>query len=188
VNFIFGKFFRRAILSLLTVGSILFYWFLSPTLFDRTIISIVGVLAITFILLEVAPLYILIVLSFFTSYSLYELLFSFNTPDWLTMILFVLIFGYLFGYTEQRIGMINRDRPLYFVLYTLIVLETFLGLSYFLINPLNQSLIITLVSYLYVGFCYTVIAKRNREFTMYIVFAALLLVAILFLSSWGSLN
>jgi hypothetical protein len=99
-----------------------------------------------------------------------------------------IIFGYLFTYTEQKIGILGNKRLIYLLLFSLNILEIFVALSYFLISPVNQSLILASISYLFVGYCYSVLAKqKDSNFATYITITALIIILVFITSSWGGL-
>jgi predicted neutral ceramidase superfamily lipid hydrolase len=98
----------------------------------------------------------------------------------------MIIFGYVFVYTEQKIGILGNKRLMYLVLFSLIVLEVFFTLNYFLISPLSKSLIIATISYVFIGFCYTVLAKHtDNSIKTYLVIAGIMITIILSTSIWG---
>jgi hypothetical protein len=73
------------------------------------------------------------------------------------------------------------------LLFSLLILELFLILSYFLINPLNRSLIIALAAYLLSGFCFTIIPdKKTNSFSTYVTLFWMMIAVLLLTSSWGS--
>lgn len=149
------------------------------------ILSIIGFI---FILKEISAIFLLLLLSFTTSYAFYVFLFLLSLPLWLVMIGILIIFGYLFTYTEQKIGILGNKRLIYLVLFSMIILEVFLALGYFLINPISQSLIITAASYFFVGFCYTVLAKHtDNRFITYILVTFAIVAMTLWVSNWGGL-
>lgn len=172
---------------ILVWGSFSFY--LANT---QNVISVSLVVAISFFGLiaiwrESSAIFTLILLSFTSAYAFYTFFLQFDLPIWVLMISILVVFGYLFTYTEQKIGILSNKRLIYLILFSLVILELFLVLSYFLINPISQSLIIAAVCYLFVGFCYTVLAKhQDTSFTTYVVLASLVILAILFTSNWGS--
>lgn len=104
------------------------------------------------------------------------------------MVSILVVFSYLFTYTEQKVGILSNKRLIYLILFSLVILEVFLVLSYFLINPISQSLIIATVSYLFVGFLYTILAKHeNHSFTTYLVVASFMIGLIFLTSNWSPL-
>lgn len=164
------------------------FWILNQPGAATFIISVMGLICLFFVWFEIAPIFLLIFLSFLTSYSLYGFLFQFNLPIWLIMVAIMLIFGYIFVYNEQKIGILGDKRLIYLVLFSLIVLEIFFALNYFLISPLSKSLIIASTSYLFIGFCYTVLAKHEDNKILTYVIVAVLMISSVFLSSiWGGI-
>lgn len=103
------------------------------------------------------------------------------------MLAILCIFGYIFVYNEQKIGILGNRRLIYLVLFSLIILEVFLTLNFYLISPISKSLIISIVSYVFVGFCYTILAKHeDNKFSTYLIIASIAVAAILASSVWGS--
>jgi len=152
------------------------------------LLLVISLPAVVFIFTESSPLYLLILLSFTSSYASYVFLFQYSLPVWLVMIAILVIFGFLFFYIEQKIGILGNRRLIYLVLFSLIQLEVFLILSYFLIDPVSLSLIIASMSYLFLGFCYTILAKHeDKSFVTYLVFALVIISAVFLFSQWGGL-
>ena len=159
---------------------------MSKSLTNQILIGIFGLINLFLIWFENAPIVTLISLSFLCSYGFYGFLFQFNLPNWLVMIAILVVFGYLFLYTEQRIGVLGNKRLIYLVLFSLITLEVFLCLAYFLINPLSKGLIIALESYVFIGFCYTILAKHtDSKLSTYLSISLISIILILISSSWG---
>ena len=103
------------------------------------------------------------------------------------MLAILLVFGYFFYYTEQRIGILGNKRLIYLILFSLITLEVFFALNYFLISPLSKSLIISIVSYLFIGFCYSVLAKHeDSKLITYLILAVVLIASVFLTSIWGN--
>jgi hypothetical protein len=149
-------------------------------------IVIISIFALFAIWRDSSAIFILILLSFTTAYGFYGVLFQFSLPLWFIMLGITCVFGYLFTFFEQRIGILGNKRLVYLVLFSLIVLEVFLALSYFLINPIGQSLIISAISYLFVGYCYTILAKHtDNKFITYVVLSVVVIAAIFLTSTWG---
>jgi hypothetical protein len=147
------------------------------------------VMTLIFILFEIAPIFLLISLSFLTSFALYSFMLSANLPIWLIMLAIFVIFAYLFTYTEQKIGILSNKRLIYLLLFSLIILESFLILSYFLIGPISQSLIISTICYLFIGFCYTILARHtDNKFATYVFFTILVITLIFISSGWRGIS
>jgi len=97
------------------------------------------------------------------------------------MIFSILVYGYLFAYFEQKVDTLKPEQSIYLALFALIIAETFIFISYYLISPLNRSLIIALVAYLLAGFCLSIIEKKDiKTFFVYLsVFAVVLLLIVI---------
>ncbi|MFA5926986.1 MAG: hypothetical protein WCT32_01460 [Patescibacteria group bacterium] len=159
---------------------------LNPLWVARISILALGALGLALTWAEIAPLFLLIFLAFSTSYAFYGFFFQYNLPTWLIMISILVIFGYIFTYTEQKTGILGNKRLIYLILFSLVVLEVFLVLSYFMINPLSQSLIIAATAYLFAGFCFSILAKRDdTSLKTYLWVAISAISAILLTSSWS---
>jgi len=187
--FLYSHKFRKITLTLILLwGLFSFYLINKESWLIVSLMFLLSLLGLAFIYLETSVIFLLLLLSFTSAYAFYIFLFQFSLPSWLVMLGILIVFGYLFTYTEQKIGILGNKRLIYLVVFSLLILEVFLALSYFLINPISQSLIITAISYLFVGFCYTVLAKHtDNRFITYILMTALVTVSILLGSHWGGL-
>jgi hypothetical protein len=185
VAFLYNKISRKFLLCLIILWGVISFWQLNQNSITTIAILILGALAIVLTLLETAPIFLLIYLSFTTAYALYGFLFQYNLPVWLVMLGLLLIFGYVYLYVEQKIGILGNKRLIYLVLFCIINLEIFLSLSYYLINPLSKSLIIAIISYLFVGFSYTVLAKHSGKLATYVTIALIVVAMVLISSPWG---
>lgn len=173
-------------MTLVIAWSVISFWVVNQASFARVLITLLGFLCLLFVWLEIAPVFLLIFSSFSIAYSLYSFLFQFNLPIWLIMLAILIIFGYLFVYTEQKLGILGDKRLIYLILFSIVTLEVFLTLNYFLISPISKSLIIATESYVFVGFCYTVLAKHtDNKFLTYIFISAIVMAVILMTSIWG---
>lgn len=184
--FLHNKSLRRATLILLTAWSAGSFWFFSQSLFINVVITFVAVTSLYLIWTELSPLFILIFLTFASSFALYGFLFFLNLPLWIIMILGLLVFGYLFTYFEQKVDVLKPEQLIYLALFALIIAETFIFISYYLISPLNRSLIIALVAYLLAGFCLSIIEKKDaKKFFIYLITFALVLLLIVTTAPFG---
>lgn len=182
--FLYHKFTRKILISLILFWGLANFWLINPLLVVTVAITAIGVLCLFYTWYEVSPIFILIYLAFTSSYAFYGLLFQYSAPLWLVMIAIMVIFGYLFTYTEQKIGILGNKRLIYLILFSLVILQVFLALSYFLINPLSQSLLIATVCYLFIGFSYTILAKRHdANLTSYLWLAGAVIIAVLLTST-----
>ncbi|MEK9156409.1 MAG: hypothetical protein AAB360_03900 [Patescibacteria group bacterium] len=184
--FLYHKLTRKVILTIILAWGAISFWFLNPLLASRLMLSAISLVGLIVIWQESAPVFLLILLSFSSAYALYGFFTQWDSPIWLVMLAILIIFGYLFTYTEQKTGILGNKRLIYLVLFSLMILEVFLALSYFHINPLNQSLVIAAVSYLFSGFCLTILARReSARFSQYFAYALIVIAAALLTSSWN---
>jgi len=184
--FLYNKFNRKLLLFLILTWGITSFWLINQAFYSKVAISVLAVICFFLIIYEVAPIILLIISSFLVSYSLYGFLFQFGLPLWFVMLSILVIFGYLFVYTEQKIGILGNQRLIYLLLFSIITLEVFLALNYFLISPISKSMIISAVSYIFIGFCYTVLAKHeDKNFLSYIILFGVTVVIIFSTSIWG---
>lgn len=184
--FLYNKFARKLILALITFWSLVtFYYVNSGSWSLLVLMTLAALLTLLFIWYEIASIAILIYLSFIVAYSFFVLLFQIGLPVWLVMLGVLIIFGYLFTYAEQKIGILGNKRLIYLLLFSILTLEVFLILTYFMISPINQSLVIATLSYLFIGFCYTVLAKHtDNKFSTYVTSSAIIIMLILLTANW----
>lgn len=187
--FLHNQLSRKILLTLILVWSTLsFYLTNKDSLLLAGLIIFISLLGLVFIWTERSTIFTLILLSFTSTYAFSVSMFQLSIPLWLIMIGVIIIFGYLFTYTEQKIGILGNKRLIYLVLFSLIILQAFLALSYFAISPINQSLVIASISYLFIGYCYTVLAKHiDNNFLTYVVITALAILLVFMTSTWGGL-
>ena len=181
-----NKSLRRIALIVLTLWSAGSFWFFNQSLFVSSAITFIAAISLFLIWTELSPFFLLIFLSFTSAYSLYGFLFFLNLPLWVIIIAALIVFGYLFACFEQKFDFLKPEQAIYLLIFGLIIAETFLFLSYLLIDPLNRSLIVTLVSYLIAGFCLTLIGKNNfKDFSLYLVVFMVAYLTIVLTTSFG---
>jgi len=186
--FLYNRLNRKILLTLILSWSLSSFFISEQPLFLVIIVSVLSLVSFVFIWLEKAPLFLLVSNSFLSAFALYVAMFYLSFPFWLLLIAVLILFGFIFTYTEQKIGILGNQRLVYLLLFTIIIIEFFFALSYFLISPLNRSLIIAVIAYLLVGYCYTVLAKHeDNKFTTYILFSVSAIILIMATSNWGSL-
>lgn len=187
--FLRNQILRKIILTIILVwGCLSYYLANSQNSIAVALIVFISVLGVISIIKETSAIFTLILLSFVSSYAFYTFFLQFDLPLWLLMISILVVFGYLFTYTEQKIGILSDKRLIYLILFSLVILEVFLVLSYFLVNPISQSLVIASVCYLFIGFCYTILAKHpDNSFTTYLVVTSFVIITIFLTSNWSSL-
>lgn len=186
--FLYNTTLRRIALTLITVWSIGSFWFFNDINAINVIISIAGLFILYSIFMEVSELFILIFLSFTTTFAFYGFLFLFNLPIWLVMAGSLLIFIYLFAYFDQKRAYLKRERSIFIVLYGLILAETFLLSSYLLISPFNRSAIIMIVTYVITGFSIEIIGQKSfKNFLPYVYFMLAGFVLLLGSAVWSGI-
>jgi len=187
--FLHSTILRRVTLTFILLWGIApFYYLNQDSAFLLWTFFLSAGIVLYFIWYEVSAIFILIYLSFVTAYAFNVFLFQFSIPFYVAMIGILLVYGYLFTYMEQKIGILGNKRLIYLLLFSLIILQVFLITSFFLISPINQSLIIAVTSYLFVGYCYTILAKHSdNNFYHYVLFSALALFAIFTTADWSGL-
>lgn len=187
--FLYSQRTRKILLTLILGWGLFTFYLQNPDNWNLLLpIFIIGSIGLVVIWKEISAIFTLILLSFTSSYSLYAVLYQLSLPLWFIMLGILVIFGYLFTYNEQRIGILGDKRLIYLVLFSLVILEAFMTLSYFLIDPISQSLIISAICYLFVGFCYTILAKHtDNKFITYITFTVVSIVLVLLTTTWGGL-
>lgn len=180
---------RKILLTIILAWSSLsFYFTNTDSLLLVVLIIFISIFGLIFIWTEKSAIFTLILLSFTSTYAFSVFMYQINIPLWLIMIGVIIIFGYLFTYTEQKIGILGNKRLIYLVLFSLLILESFLALSYFAISPINQSLVIASICYLFVGYCYTVLAKHeDNNFLTYVIITTLTILLVFMTSTWGGL-
>lgn len=186
--FLYNTLNRKILLTLILSWSLSSFFISEQQLFLVVIISLLSLVSLIFIWLEKSPVFLLVFNSFLCSFALYVAMFYLSFPFWLLLIAVLILFGFIFTYTEQKIGILGNQRLIYLLLFTIVIIEFFFALSYFLISPLNKSLIIAVISYLLIGYCYTILAKHDdNKFATYIIISVMAIILIMTTSNWGSL-
>ncbi len=179
---------KSALLALLLLWSTAFFVLMNPVYaVDISVLLVSSFILLILILGEISVLHILYI-NFLSVYVLLGYV-SFNGwVSWLVMILVAITASFLITYLHQ-IKKISQDQKLAIILiFALLVLETYIFLGYFIIGPINQSIIITLVVYLICGYLDTVVFEKNvnRIMTYIFVFLAVF-VTIVLSANWGGL-
>lgn len=95
---------------------------------------------------------LILFLTAFLSYLLvHNLLFVKQIPIWVLMVLVVLVSYLLFHYVLWARSKEGRVVPLFSSLFALIVLEAFLIMTFWNVNPVPKSLMMIIVLYFYLG-------------------------------------
>lgn len=163
-------------------------FFVFPTLqFVQIAIITVAVACILLLFFGRGRYYIFIVTFFTNIYALYGILFTYGLSVWLVMLLLVAVVSlnfYLYLFLEFP----SESTILYLVLFCVLNLELFLGLSYYLVNPMTRSLIMAVFAHLYYGFLTSIVEDKKIDFSnlsLYIYSVSAILLMIFFTISWG---
>jgi len=192
-----SKFILIAILSASLVG----FWYFEPSLFLRIIVLIFSLagLIIAFSRSDEKPTlvskreFLILLMLYLGLFSLYNLLYGLSIPLYLVMIAVLLLVSGLF------FNLLVLDKletvispPLFWVFIVmmgLIILEIFLSLSFWPVDPKTKSLIIVVIFYLTTNFIYLYshnVLKLKRIAGFLIV--GLLILALLIFNIWMSLR
>lgn len=176
---------KGVLILLLSWGCFSFFIFSAPSLI-KWFVFLLSLLSIYLILVGFGNLFLAVFLNFVNIYGFYGFYFIYNLP--LTPIMFGLAFTTLIiYYLLIRKNIAHDDQNLYVVFFLIYILEIFLALSYWLINPLSRSFIILIFVYIFVG--YSLSAKsdhfRSKKFWPYLSISLLSLVILLLTVSWG---
>jgi len=131
-------------------------------------------------------LFVLYFLSFINFYAFYGLLFTYNLPLYVIMLGIALVFGVSFLFLGQKF--VNRNFfYLYLLFFVIIILELFLTLSFWLVNPLTRSLVMVVFVYLLFGFWISISDQQfdKISFRNYLIISIIVLVMIMLTVGWG---
>ncbi len=184
--FLFSPKFRKIVLVVILIAASILFWMLNPHLYISIFAEILAAVALISIISEKNIHFIVVFLSFISSYVLYNYMLVNNLPAWLIMISILIIFLYIFGYLEKVINFPEGINFIFLLVFSLATLETFLFLGYFLISPLNRSLLLAMTVYIIYGFCDNVIEKQKpKQLITFIVVFLVVFVTMLVTASWG---
>lgn len=176
---------RGILLLLVFWGSASFFLFKSPLLAEITVTTF-ALIAVFLIFTGKGELPLLYFINFINFYAFYGLLFTYNLPLYLVMIALILVSGASFILLGEKIIKVDHFY-LYLILFVIVILELFLTLSYWLINPLTRSLVLVISVYLLFGFWTSIFNNQfNKDsFRNYLIVAAIVMFVILLTVSWG---
>lgn len=176
---------KAVLLLLLFWGLASFFLFVSHDLV-KLFVVVFSLLSLYFIFNSRGEFALLLFLNFINFYAFYGLLFTYNLPLYLVMIGLIFVSGSTF-YILGRKMISNSNFNLYTLFFILLMLEIYLVLSYWLINPLTRSFIITIFIYLFYGFITSVKDQKfeNKSFRGYIYITVIILLVLVSTISWG---
>ncbi len=181
-----NKIFRTAMLVFILVWATAFFWLLSPVRAINIIVIIISIFSLLLIFLDRNINFNLIYLSFVTSYVLYGYMLTNNFPVWIIMLGVLVVTLYLLSYLDKKVEFAYGQKIIFLTTFSLIILELFMFLGYFLISPLNRSLLVSLTIYLFYGFCDKVLSSGNSNgMKSYLLVFLFVFATIILTASWG---
>jgi len=183
-----SKIIAKTILLLLIIwGSASFFLFASYPMI-KWVGVILSLFAVYLLIAGVGEFVLLFLINFTNIYAFYGLLFSYNLPLWLIMLGIIFVTSATFIILSDKILTEKSHFMLTLVFYVLSMLEFYLALSYWLVNPLTRSLIMSVFVYIFVGFLSSIKGEifSGKNFRTYIYFAILVMIMLIFTISWGN--
>ena len=176
---------KGVLILLLSWGCFSFFIFSTPFLV-KWFVLFLSLVSFYLILIDFGNLFLAVFLNFVNIYGFYGFYFTYNLPLVPVMIGLAITTSIIY-YLLIRKNIVHDDQNLYVIFFLIYILEIFLALSYWLINPLSRSLIILIFVYIFVG--YSLSAKndhfRAKKFWPYLFISLLTLIILLLTVSWG---
>lgn len=167
-------------------GAASFFIFQTLPAFEWAFLA-VSLIATYFTLRQRAEYFILTTIIFSGSYLFYGIESTYGLPLWLVLIGLIVVFGAAFWFLGQRLVASRENFLLVLTFFLISILELYLTLSFWLINPLTKSLIMSVFSYIFVGYISNISENENvdRKFFAYVYTAIIVLSILVFTVSWG---
>lgn len=115
--------------------------------------------------------------AFLNFWIVFNIYFNFSLPLWGSMILALVVAVALFYYLFWACGIFSDYLLSFLVLIGLVILEIFVTLSYWPVDFITKSMILTLVFYVFSGLC---IIRAKKELTKKVIAEYLVLFIIIF--------
>jgi len=177
---------RAVLLILLIWGCVSFFLFTTLPLIEWTVAAL-GVIAFILVFVGLGELFLLLFINFTNLYAFYGLLFTYNLHPAIVMIGLAIVSGSSFFLLGRK--MVEQKNNFYSILifFLLSVLELYLALSFWLVNPLSRSLIVMIFIYLFVGFLTSIKGEifSRKNFRVYLLTAIVIFSILIFTISWG---
>jgi len=177
----------KIVLSFLVLwGAASFFVFPSLLIFEWGFL-LISLISIYLIIKQQAEYFVLITIIFSGVYFFYGLESAFGLSLWMILFGLILFLGLAFWFLGRKLLKSKDNFHPILVFFLLSMLEIYLTLSYWLINPLTKSLIIGIFAYLFAGFSSSVSDENiiDRRFMVYIYTAIFTLLILIFTVSWG---
>ena len=177
----------KSVLSFLVLWGVASFFIFPTVPFFEWAFLVVSLISIYLIFRQQAEYFVLINIIISSTYFFYGIESAFGLSLWLILLGLVLFLGATFWFLGQRLIKSENNFLLILVFFLLSMLEIYLSLSFWLINPLTKSLIIGIFAYLFAGFLENASDDNtiNKKFTFYIYTAIFTLLILIFTVSWG---
>jgi len=181
------KFASYAILIFLILwGSASFFVFPTAPVAQWSML-IVSLIAIYLTIVSSSEYFVLLYITISNSYLLYGLLFTYGFPLWIIMVGLVIFLGSGFWLLGRKMVSEKTNFSLILILFLLSMLEIYLALSFWLINPLTRSTVLATVAYIFYGYLASTSSDVfvTRRFYAYLYVAAAVFLVLILTVSWG---
>ncbi|MCX6812563.1 MAG: hypothetical protein NTW79_03000 [Candidatus Berkelbacteria bacterium] len=170
----------KILLILLLIWGAASFFVFEDQLLILILVGVFSAVSVYFIIANRANFFLLTYLAFANFYAGYGLLYNYNIPLSLVMILLALVLAILFWILAGKVW-------LQILSFVIALSEIFLALSYFLISPLTRSAILLIFVYLFYGYFLSAEPEKFdlSNFKRYLLVAFLLLLLIFTTVSWG---
>lgn len=130
---------------------------------------------------------VFIIITFSNSYSFYGLQSVNGIPSWLVLIGLAIVLALTFWFLGRQLVLNDENYSLVLTFFLISMLEIYLALSFWLINPLTKSLMMGIFAYLFAGYLMNISNDRtfDKKFYSYIYTAVIVLAILIFTVSWG---
>lgn len=148
---------------------------------------VVSLIAVYLTIASSSEYIVLLYITFSNSYLLYGLLFTYGPPLWVIMVGIVLFLGPGFWLLGRKMVTNKTNFSLILILFLLSMLEIYLALSFWLINPLTRSTVLAMVAYIFYGYLASTSSDVfiARRFYPYLYVATVVFLILILTVSWG---
>ena len=177
---------KLILIFLILWGAASFFVFPTLVIFEWSFL-LVSLIVVYLVIAKRAEYFVLIDIIFSLTYFFYGLGSAFGLPLWVVLIGLAIVTGTVFWFLARKLIIINENFSLVLTFFLLSILELYLALSFWLINPLTKSLIIGIFTYVFTGYLANISEKNQvgRSFLGYIYTAVFVLLLLVLTVSWG---
>ncbi|HPN67362.1 MAG TPA: hypothetical protein PLZ62_01770 [bacterium] len=190
---------RRSMLPILLSIGVLSFSFFMPKLVFRQIVYVTGAICIYFLMLYVSQFpfksflitrlnfsFVSLIAAYLLFYSIFHISVGFALPLWLLMLL-VVGFGFMIFYSILWASGLDRSSTiLYTVLFSLIMSEIFLIVSFWPVDPSAKSIVLVVAMYIFWGLLSHWLERvlTKRVVIEYILVGVFLMSIVLVTATW----